>query len=78
MKYIKKNLVGDKSDAISSTVEGCVTDMCALSNDTKIDQFRCDIYNEFNLQCLELAVSLNQSWTMDWRIPTNCRNNFKL
>jgi len=62
------------TDYVDDIVEGCVTDMSAFENDTSRNIYRCGVYESFNSKCLESAKSLNQTWTTNWRVPTNCRN----
>lgn len=53
--------------------ETCVYDICAREKEPPAqNETLCEVYQEVNSNCLEMASKLKQDWRFNWRQVTNC------
>ena len=63
-------------EVLAAIFKECVFDLCELEGESKQDELRCKILEEFNRECLSLSHQLNLDWDLNWRNESNCRNFF--
>lgn len=52
--------------------DGCTFDVCSFeSNGTSQDQL-CSTLQKFNDECVTLGLSLNKTWSFNWRSKFGC------
>ena len=65
-------------DTIKGMSEACVFDMCILEKEPeKQKEFRCESFEEFNNNCVELLQNSGINKIFNWRKSASCRNLIK-